>query len=60
MAQFNLDPENALKLNEFNELTSSQRPRFVREQGWATISGDTEPDREVANACAKMILDMSP
>jgi hypothetical protein len=60
VAQFNMDPDNAVKLNEFAELTSSQRPRFVREQGWATISGETEPDRQVANACAKLIMEMSP
>ncbi len=56
VAQFNLDPDNALKLSEFNELTSSQQPRFVREQGWATLSGETEPDRQVANACAKLLM----
>ena len=60
IAQFSLDPDNALKLDEFSGLTSSQQSTFVREQGWATIAGEAEPDRQVANACAKLLSDLSP
>jgi hypothetical protein len=58
VAQFNLDPDNALKLDELNELTSSQQQKFVREQGWATMVGEEGPDRQVANACTKLIMEM--
>ena len=60
VAQFNLDPDSTMKLDGMNELTSSQRPRYVREQGWATISGDEEPNRQVANACSSLLMDMIP
>ena len=59
VAQFNQDPDSAIKLDEFTGLTSSQRSSFVRDQGWATFSGEVEPDRQVANACAKLLVDMS-
>ena len=43
VAQFNLDPENIMKLDELSELSSSQRPTYVQEQGWATITGEDRP-----------------
>jgi len=60
VAQFNLDPEKVQKLGEMNELTSYQRSQFVRDQGWATISGVEKPDTKVADACTKLLLEMSP
>ena len=60
VAQFNQDPDSVMKLDELNGLSSSQRAKFVTDQGWATISGDDKPDRQVANACTKLILEMSP
>jgi hypothetical protein len=61
VAQFNQDPANILKLNELNGLTSSQqRAQFVQDHGWATISGEETPDRKVADACTKLILEMGP
>jgi hypothetical protein len=32
-----------------------QRDDYVTDQGWATMFGDEEPDRNVADACAKLI-----
>lgn len=58
--QFNQDPDKVAKLGELTGMTSSQRTRFVQDQGWATISGDEKPDRNVTNACAKLLLEMSP
>lgn len=58
VGQFNLDPESLSKLGEMSEMSSSQRPTFVRDQGWATFSGDEEPDRKVANECAKLLMDL--
>ena len=60
VAQFNQDPASALKLEELNGMSSYQQAQFVSDQGWATISGQEKPDRQVANACTKMILEMSP
>jgi len=28
----------------------------VQKQGWATMPGEKEPDRNVAEACAKLLL----
>ena len=53
--QFHQDPGKAEKLVALNEASSYQRDDYVTEQGWATMSGDEKPDRNVADACAKMI-----
>ena len=60
VAQFNQDPDKALKLDEMNAKTSYQRAQYVQEQGWATITGDEKPDRRVADACTKLLLAMLP
>ena len=60
VAQFNLDPDKALKLGEMGELTSSKQRQYVQDQGWATISGVEKPDRQVASACTNLLLEMSP
>jgi hypothetical protein len=60
VAQFSQDPDKSLKLDEMNEMTSYQGVQFVQEQGWATIYGDDKPDRRVADACTKLLLEMSP
>jgi len=57
VAQFNLDPQNAPKLVELKAITNSyDRPAYVKEQGWATMPGDTSPDNGVADACAKLLM----
>lgn len=57
VAQFNQDAEKDAKLIEMNtKLTSSQKAQFVRDQGWATITGEERPDSKVADACAKLIV----
>jgi hypothetical protein len=53
--QFKQDPETAQKLIEFIEKGSYRQDDYVRDQGWATMFGDEEPDRNVADACAKLI-----
>jgi len=53
--QFSQDPDKAQKLSEFIETKAYQRDDYVTDQGWATMFGDEEPDRNVADACAKMI-----
>jgi hypothetical protein len=53
--QFRQDPDKAQKLSEFIETKAYQRDDYVTDQGWATMFGDEEPDRNVADACAKLI-----
>jgi hypothetical protein len=60
VAQFNQDPDKAMKLDEMNGLSSYQRAQYVQDQGWATISGQEKPDRNVADACTKLLLEMAP
>jgi hypothetical protein len=60
IAQFNQDPDKIIKLDEMSGKGSSQRVQYVQEQGWATISGEERPDRRVADACAKLLLEMNP
>lgn len=36
--------------------SSWQRGDYVEEQGWATMPGTTEPNAEVANACASELM----
>lgn len=56
VTQFNQDPGKDQKLKELKEMSSYQRGSYVEDQGWATIAGETEPDRKVADACAKLLL----
>ena len=58
--QFNQDPDRVLKLDELSGLTSYKQTQYVQEQGWATITGIEKPDRKVADACTKLLLEMSP
>jgi hypothetical protein len=53
--QFQQDPETEQKLIEFVETSSYKQDDYVRDQGWATMFGDEEPDKNVADTCAKLI-----
>ena len=53
--QFREDPDKEQKLIAFIDTKSYQRDDYVTDQGWATMFGDEEPDRNVAAACAKLI-----
>jgi hypothetical protein len=33
-----------------------QRDDYVIEQGWATMPGEEKPDSKVADACAKLLM----
>jgi len=54
--QFNQDPEKDQKLGELKEASRYKRDDYVREQGWATIPGEAEPDRQVSDACAQLLV----
>lgn len=57
VAQFNKDSERDRKLKEFKEKDSWNGQKYVEQQGWATILGETEPDSKVAEVCAKQLLE---
>lgn len=56
VAQFNADPQRAAKLEELKALSSFQRSTFVKEQGWATMPGETAFDSRVASECMRQIM----
>ena len=53
--QFNQDPSKEQKLTELKDMSVYKRGSYVEKQGWATMSGEAKPDRQVADACAKLI-----
>jgi hypothetical protein len=57
VAQFSADPQQATKLAELQAISSSsKRITFVKEQGWATMPGETAPDNRVASQCTNQIM----
>jgi hypothetical protein len=56
VAQFNADAQRTVKLEELKAASTSQRSKIVKEQGWATMPGETDPDNKVANGCTKQIM----
>ena len=53
------DPGKDLKLEELKEKSSYERDDYVMKQGWATMPGEEEPERGVADKCAELILESS-
>ncbi len=53
------DPGKDLKLKELKEKSSYERDDYVMKQGWATMPGEEEPERVVADKCAELLLDIS-
>jgi hypothetical protein len=58
VVKFNQDPEKDQKLKELKKTSSWQRDDYVIKQGWATMPGEKEPDRKVANECAIRLVDL--
>ena len=56
VAQFNQDPGKDQKLTELKDTGTWQRADYVEKQGWATMFGEKEPDRKVADECAKLLM----
>ena len=54
--QFKKDPGKDQKLKELKETSTYQRGDYVRNQGWATMPGEKEPDGKVADECAKLLM----
>jgi hypothetical protein len=47
------------KLVALKNESTWQRGEYVGKQGWATMPGEQEPDRRVAEACAALLLPSS-
>jgi len=56
VAQFNLDPNKVEKLKELTETDSWKRGQYVKDQGWATMPFEKEPDGRVADNCSQLIM----
>jgi hypothetical protein len=57
MAQFRADPEASAHLASLKqEQNSHMRTLYIREGGWATPSGHSEPVTGVAKACANALI----
>ncbi|ETW96369.1 MAG: hypothetical protein ETSY2_46550, partial [Candidatus Entotheonella gemina] len=59
LGRFNQDPEKDEKLEALKKTNTWQRRDYVEKQGWATMSGEKEPDSSVAIECANRILQIS-
>ncbi len=55
VVQFNADAQRVVKLAELKSLSSYQRTNYVKDQGWATMPGESAPDNQVATECARQI-----
>ena len=53
------DLGKGLKLVALKDESSWQRGEYVGKQGWATMPGEQEPDRRVAEACATLLMPRS-
>jgi hypothetical protein len=47
------------KLVALKDESPWQRGEYIGKQGWATMPGEQEPDRKVADACAALLLPTS-
>ena len=56
VAQFNQDTAKTQKLVALKALQSYERGDYAGKQGWATIPGEAAPDRDVADACANLLM----
>jgi hypothetical protein len=56
VAQFNADAQRTVRLEELKAATTTQRFKIVKEQGWATMPGETDPDNKVTRECTNQIM----
>jgi hypothetical protein len=56
VAQFNQAPGNGAKLDELKKASTYQRDDYVRDQGWATMLDEENPDRKVVDECVKLLM----
>jgi len=58
VAQFQQDPNREERLKELKGLDSWKRGDYVKEQGWATMPGEKEPDSKVTEECARRLMEL--
>jgi len=58
VTQFLKDPNKEVRLKELKETDSWERSDYVRKQGWATMPGEKEPDSQVADECARRLMEL--
>ncbi len=58
IVQFNQDSQKDKKLEEVKKAGSWERDSYVEKQGWATMPGEKEPNEEVADVCAKQLMEI--
>lgn len=58
-ARFQAESDFDAKLSELNDTRAYQRSTFIEKGGWATMPGSEKGDRDVAKACADMIIEMA-
>ncbi len=56
VAQFDQDAEKEKKLEELKKTSSWQRGDYVEKQGWAKMPGAEKSDNDVAEECAKRLV----
>lgn len=57
VGQSMLDPDVASKIKLMTKMvTGYERRDYVMKAGWATVSGSDAPDRDVAAACADILM----
>ncbi len=56
--QFNQDSEKDQKLKKLKEANPWERDDYVEKQGWATMPGEKEADRKVAEKCAELLVEL--
>jgi len=59
VVQSGRDPTRAVKLVALKEESAWQRGEYIGKQGWATMPGEQEHDRRVAEACARLLMPSS-
>jgi hypothetical protein len=57
--QFGKDPEKDLKLEELKGKSSWNRGDYLKNQGWATMPGEEEPDYGVTEKCVELLMEIS-
>ncbi len=58
VTQFKQDPSKEERLKELKKVDSWKRGEYVQKQGWATMPGETEADRNVADECARRLVEL--
>ena len=56
VAKYNADAKKEMKFRELTEKSYWERDAYVKEQGWATMPYEKEPDSIVAEVCAEQIM----